>query len=409
MADLTVKYGGLEFKNPIVAAAGPLGRTFQALKRSIEAGCGAVTLKSNNREVKEEITPKPAAHVYPRPAHTFLKKYGLSNMMINWEGVPVDFTAEEERKLIGQIRPIAQDHGCRVIANLHPDPMHLADMDAFRKDIETLQSAQPDLIEFCTCPYHLPPEITCPETANYDHIKDTFTQVYAAVTEVTELPVIAKANGPVFSAAVLALRDLGVGSFHVTEGPLFYGTIVDIDRMTPLAPGPAVITYGAHRRPIMNLQCARTRDLGDEFDLMSSGGIWSVNDVIERMMCGAQVVGLHTAVQYHGQELFTKIIQGLSVWLDMKGMGLLEVIGKAVPNIVSQEAHDSFMRECDRTVDQIRPVIDPDLCNGCGVCANCIHGAITMEDKKAETILENCVRCGVCASICPVDAITLQL
>ena len=63
MADLKVKYGGLEFKNPIVAAAGPLGRTFEALKRSIEAGCGAVTLKSNNIEVKEEVTPKPAAHV----------------------------------------------------------------------------------------------------------------------------------------------------------------------------------------------------------------------------------------------------------------------------------------------------------------------------------------------------------
>jgi len=409
MADLKVKYGGLELKNPIVAAAGPLGRTFEALKRSIEAGCGAVTLKSSNAEVKENITPKPAAHVYPRPAHTFLKKYGLTNMMINWEGVPVDFTAQEERKLIEKIKPVAKDHGCRIIANVHPDPMHFADMDALRKDIETLQSAKPDLIEFCTCPYHLPNQVIYPETADYDQLKEMWGNIYTVVMEVAEVPVIAKANGPIFYTALRAVRDLGVGSFHVTEGPLFYGTIVDIDKMTPLAPGPAVITYGAHRRPIMNLQCARTRALGEDFDLMSSGGIWSVNDVIERLMCGAQVVGLHTAVQYHGQKLFTKIIKGLSEWLDKKGMGLQEVIGKAVPKIVSQEAHDSFMRECDRTVDQIRPVIDPELCNGCGICTNCIHGAIVMEDKKAETNLDRCVRCGVCASICPVDAITLQV
>jgi len=45
MAKLAVEYGGVEFKNPIVAAAGPLGRTFEALKRSIEAGCGAVTMQ----------------------------------------------------------------------------------------------------------------------------------------------------------------------------------------------------------------------------------------------------------------------------------------------------------------------------------------------------------------------------
>ncbi len=409
MADLKVTYGGLEFKNPVVAAAGPLGRTFEALKRSIEAGCGAVTLKSSNIEVKAEITPKPAAHVYPRPAHAFLKKYGLTNMMINWEGVPVDFTAEEEKQLIQKIRSMADDHGCRIIANMHPDPMYMADPDAFRADIETIQSAEPDLIEFCTCPYHLPHEITYPEAADYERIKEAQAAVFSVVMEVARVPVIAKANGPVFYRALHALRDLGVGCFHVTEGPLFYGTIVDIDKMTPLAPGPAVITYGAHRRPIMNQQCARTRHLGDNFDLMSSGGIWSANDVIERLMCGARVVGLHTAVQYHGQKLFTKIIDGLSEWLDRKEMGLQDVIEKAVPKIVRQEAHDAFMRECDRSVDQIRPVIDPERCNGCGICANCIHGGIVMDGKKAATNLDNCVRCGVCESICPVDAVTLQV
>lgn len=408
MADLTTTYAGVEFKNPIVAAAGPLGRTFESLKRSIEAGCGAVTLKSNNAEVKGEITPKPSAHIYPHPAHTFLKKYGLTNMMINWEGVPVDFTAEEEKKLIEKIKPIAKEHGCKIIANMHPDPMYLADMDAFRKDIKTILSAGPDLIEFCPCPYHFPPELTYPE-AGYNQLKDMLTKAYGVVMEVADIPVIAKANGPVFYNSLQALKDLGIGSFHVTEGPLFYGTVVDIDKMTPLAPGPAVMTYGAHRRPIMNLQCARTRALGDDFDLMSSGGVWSRNDVIERLMCGAQMVGLHTAVQYHGQKLFTKIIDGISEWLDKKELDLDEVIGKAVPQIVSQEAHDEFMRERDRSVDQIKPVIDLDTCTGCGVCANCVHGGIAMDGKKPEINLDNCVRCGVCESICPFDAITLQV
>jgi hypothetical protein len=59
--------------------------------------------------------------------------------------VPTDFTAQEEKKLIEKMIPIAEDNGCKVIANMHPDPMHMADLDALRKDVETLLSAKPDL------------------------------------------------------------------------------------------------------------------------------------------------------------------------------------------------------------------------------------------------------------------------
>ncbi len=409
MADLTVQYGEVEFKNPIVAAAGPLGRTFEALKRSIEAGCGAVTLKSNNATPKETIEPRPSAHILARPAHVFLNKYRLKNMMINWEGVPVEFTAEEQRKMIERIKPIAREHDCRVIANMHPDPMYIQDLDMFRQDMKTILSAGPDMIEFCICPYHVPHEVTYPDTQDYDRIDGMMTLLYGAVMEIADVPVIAKHNGPIFNRSAKTFTGLGVKSFHVTEGPQFYGTVVDIDSMTPLAPGPAVITYGAHRRPMINLQCARTRALGADFDVMSSSGVWSANDAIERMMCGARLVGLHTAIQYHGHKLFTKIIKGLDVWLDKKGVELEEIVGKAVPQIVSQEAHDEFMRERDRTAEQIKVEIDLDDCNGCGTCANCIHGAISMQDEEPQTHLDLCMGCGVCESICPTDAITMRV
>ena len=401
MADLTVEYAKVKFKNPIVAVAGPLGRTFEALKRSIEAGCGAVTLKSNNAKPKEEIRPRPAAHILARPAHAFLNKYRLKNMMINWEGVPVEFTAEEQRKMIEWIRPIAREHDCRVIANMHPDAMYLQDLEMFQEDMKTILSAGPDMIEFCLCPYHLPHELTYPEAQDYDRIDEMMKLVYSAVMEVSDVPVIAKHNGPIFNRSAKTFTELGVRSFHVTEGPLFYGTVVDIDSMKPLAPGPAVITYGAHRRPIMNLQCARTRALGDDFELMSSSGVWSASDAIERMMCGARLVGLHTAIQYHGHELFTKIIEGVDAWLERKGLELDE--------IVSQEAHDAFMRERDRSAGQIDPDIDLEACNGCGICANCIHGGISMHEREPRTHLDLCVGCGVCESICPTDAITMQV
>ena len=407
LKDLTIKYGGMEFKNPIVAAAGPLGRTYQALKKSIEAGVSAVCLKSANFEVREELNPKPGCHVYPRPAHTFLRKYGLKDVMINWEGVPVDFTATKQFEMINRIKPLAKKHDCRIVANIHPDLMYMKNTDILRKDIKIIEEAEPDLFEFATCPYHLPPFMSKIESADYKLAADGLVRLYDILTDEVSVPIIGKYNFPIFYHAHKMLNEHGVKNWHLTEGPQFHGTIIDIDKMEPLASGPTVITYGRLRRPIMNLMCARTANLGDN-DLMCSSGVWSVNDSIERMMCGAQLVGLHTAIQSRGHKLFGEIINGVSEFLEKKEMELNDIIGVAIPKIVSDEEHEKFMLSLDLTPEEIKTVIDMDSCTGCGLCANCIHGGIDMENNKPKLNLDNCVRCGVCVSLCPVDAIELQ-
>ena len=407
MADLSVMYAGVEFKNPIVAASGPLGRTFHALKSSIEAGVAAVTLKSANATPSADTGTKPGAHVYPRPAHRFLRKHGLPKVMINWEGVPVDFTAEKQAEMIRAIKPIARNHGAKIIANIHPDPMYLQDEDMFRRDIQILMDAEPDLLEACPCPYHLPPEVTYPDNPVTEEMQDFALRTWGIPLQQAKVPYIAKASFHLFRYAHEKFRDAGIENFHVTEGPWFYGTIVDIDKMRPLVPGPGVMTYGSLRKPIMNNHVARTAALGD-FQIMSSGGVWNAKDAIERMMCGARLVGIHTAIQYHGHQLFPKIIKGISDFLDKKNMPLEAIIGAAQAEIVSQAAHEEFMREVDRSTDSIRPVIDEARCKRCDTCGRCIHGGIVSEDHRPRVDLELCVRCGVCESLCPSGALTLE-
>jgi dihydropyrimidine dehydrogenase (NAD+) subunit PreA len=125
-------------------------------------------------------------------------------------------------------------------------------------------------------------------------------------------------------------------------------------------------------------------------------------------MCGARLVGLHTAIQYHGHALFSQIIEEISAFLDRKGLRLEEIVGAAVPQIVDQEAHEAWMRERDLADSQIRPVIDMEKCNGCKRCASCIHGGISMDDGMPVLHLDLCVRCGICESICPEEAIALE-
>lgn len=57
-----------------------------------------------------------------------------------------------------------------------------------------------------------------------------------------------------------------------------------------------------------------------------------------------------------------------------------------------------------------KPVLDRDLCRGCGRCIPvCAQDAISMTDRKASMDLERCVGCGRCIGMCAFDAISANM
>lgn len=57
-----------------------------------------------------------------------------------------------------------------------------------------------------------------------------------------------------------------------------------------------------------------------------------------------------------------------------------------------------------------RPVLRPDLCNGCWLCfANCPEGAITIKpDGRPAIYYPHCKGCLDCVEVCPTDALTIE-
>jgi len=61
-------------------------------------------------------------------------------------------------------------------------------------------------------------------------------------------------------------------------------------------------------------------------------------------------------------------------------------------------------------LELINPIVDKDLCIGCGTCErNCSFSAIKVgDDGIAQIDVIKCKGCGVCAASCPVRAITFR-
>lgn len=57
-----------------------------------------------------------------------------------------------------------------------------------------------------------------------------------------------------------------------------------------------------------------------------------------------------------------------------------------------------------------RPVLQPDMCNGCWLCfASCPEGAITIKpDGKPAIYYPHCKGCLDCVEVCPTDAMTVE-
>ncbi|MDA3793041.1 MAG: 4Fe-4S binding protein [Elusimicrobia bacterium] len=60
--------------------------------------------------------------------------------------------------------------------------------------------------------------------------------------------------------------------------------------------------------------------------------------------------------------------------------------------------------------DELRPVVDGDMCTGCTICVSeCPNDALSMVDDVAELTDEKaCDGCGICEDTCPVAAIVME-
>ena len=139
------------------------------------------------------------------------------------------------------------------------------------------------------------------------------------------------------------------------------------------------------------------------------GGITDWRDAVDFLALGASNVQVCTAAMVYGFKIIDDLVDGLSTFLDDKGMNsVTELVGKAVPSVTDWQYLNLNHVE--------KASIDQDLCIKCGrchiVCEDTSHQAITATlngKRHFEVIDAECVGCNLCVNVCPVEGcITME-
>jgi dihydropyrimidine dehydrogenase (NAD+) subunit PreA len=204
---------------------------------------------------------------------------------------------------------------------------------------------------------------------------------------------------------------------------------VDLDRFVPYPSVGGRSTNGGYCGPAvkpiaLHMVAALARDPRVTVPISGIGGIATWRDAAEFIALGATSVQVCTAVMHHGYRIVEDLIDGLSAYLDSKGMASVrELRGRALPAFVEWGDLDLNYK--------VVAHVDPDRCIGCELCyvacrdsaVACIHpagaapapghvaptraaAAAAAKARRTHVVWvdeSECIGCNLCSHVCPVD------
>jgi dihydropyrimidine dehydrogenase (NAD+) subunit PreA len=392
MADLSVEFAGVVFKNPVLVACSSLGNHITKLRRLAEAGAGGVITKL----ISGVRGPLVAGHDFQ--AVVFDDSWAVFGDR--------RLGLEQGMELIKQAR---KEFEIPVIANFAGEK---DDEDNWAETAIALQEAGADMLEMDTHPPVLKPEGDASgfRVISLGHDPVLLGKVVKAVKQAVDIPVMVKLdtkavdNMAVVEACVQSGADAislinamrCLAGIDITKGgrPLYLG----LDKQYFSA------YMGAALNPVAILYTALLAESVD-LPLSSGGGVMSWENAVQRLMLGATTVQLCSALYLHGLEALTDCVRGIENYLNEYGYDdCSEIIGQALEHIVPME---------QLVFHELKAVIvDEEKCLDCeGPCikrtsATCL--ALTREDSIPSINLDQCTGCSLCYWFCPYEAIEME-
>lgn len=293
MADLKVKFCGVEFLNPLVLASGILGITASSWRNVVKNGAGGVTTKS--------------LWLNPHKGHKNPVIIANEHYMLNAVGVP-DAGTEKAREEIGKFLKFKS---APVIANIIA-----GSVKDFGETAEEIAKIRPHILEV---------NISCPNVE--DEFGKPFACVAADAARVTKevksriskmrlkIPVVVKLSPNVEDIVEIARAVVDAGADGLTVmNSLGPGMAINIETRLPVLSNKVGGLTGPALKPLAVKYIYDIRRAFPRIPIIGTGGVITGADAIEMMMAGATLVGIGTGIYYRGAGIFKKITDEMEKW-----------------------------------------------------------------------------------------------
>lgn len=356
--DLSTTLCGVQLKNPLVLASGPLSWNASSIQAAFAAGAAAVATKT----IRRTPTVNPVPHI------TLSGRSGLLNTELCSDLTVGDWI---EREL-----PALADREGVLIVNTGQTADEVAELAG------PFAEAGADILEVVS----YKPEDPAP--------------MVAVAKEIVSIPVLVKvsANWPNLAKVVEACMQAGADGITAIDsiGPTLR---VDVETGRPLLGSYAWLSGD----PIRPIAMRIVADICRHHDapVVGTGGVGRAEDVIEMTMAGATAVAVHSAPLRQGLGWFQRTLTRLEGWLEARGYArLADLRGMALPHLDKPSSQEPLSFE-----------FDGEECTECGRCVVvCAYEARRLLPKKRMLLeAELCRSCGLCVAVCPTDALLAHL
>ena len=403
MVDLSVNFAGVELKNPLVVASSDNVRDIRQIKKAEEHGASAIILKAilppNSIELQSVLRVFADANgqtVYGAAGASRLS-YGQGVELVKAAkketgiriGVNIPFLWFEDHELIADAAKRVADAGADFIEiNFKPQVSTYLRMMERVEEIKTNTGEEFERVG--------------------EHIRDLLMQISEGtrmIKQAVNIPVITKLvpDGVDVLPQALAAERAGADAIDAI-GSLSGAFKVDIDDggRTKI-PGARTAVFqisGAMMKPYSQSAVARISK-AVKIPVMGTGGLMTWTDVVEMIMFGATAVSFCALLMIRGFEALTEIEKGLKKYMEQQGYQFIDDFRSAALKYIAPS-----MSACE--VFPIVARIDKEKCNSCGKClkpAHCL--SISMLNDKAVVNAAECLGCGTCFLLCPVQAVSM--
>lgn len=400
--DLTTDVYGVKFKNPIVPAAGDMVSTVSNCKRVIEAGVGAIFTKTYTCLEAPRTRPHPS--VFALRGRGFEQAGALLAVIGNWPE-HIDVVLERD---IPEFKKLCKQVDIPLVVSWY-GPMEIVDgkikegvKETWIEIAKKVNAAGADLQEL---------NLACPLVSSA--IRDNQSAGFELISAVCGAGFRAgiKINPTWEPLEELAKGWVEAGAKFITAHNLdIIGLVIDVEKETPkYVPGMGGYSPGRLFLPWSLSRVARIKKTVN-IPVFAVGGVYTAEDALQYILCGASIVQIHTATYFRGLPIFGQIIRGIEDWMERKGYSSIEEFrGKVLPMILpwaELKRREKYPYVVPPNCPYV-PMVNEDRCNLCGICEACIHGVYKLEGNKLLIDESKCDNCGFCLTLCPNEALIL--